>query len=961
MRIRTGYSFRVAAGSLSDVMDIVEAQGHGFAPITDRTSTFGFNRWMKMAKERGLKPVFGVELAVTKSLEAKKPSFDYWTFFAKDDLSVIHDLVNKASGQKRYENCLLYDQALEADCYKVMGNSTMLENVEDQEDLFYGLSPSLSVGMFRRFKQGGFKPFMVCDNKYPRKEDFTFYEVLAGRNASDQTYPQHIIYGDEWEKSLNRMVEQEDIDQAVENAMMVMNASKATLHAGHLVEPKRPMPLKDMCIEGAKKLGVDLSDPVYRDRLEKELDLIHQKEFEDYFYIIADMVKYARSQMVVGPARGSSCGSLVCYLLEITTIDPIPYGLIFERFIDINRDDLPDIDIDFSDQKRHKVFEYMAKVYGKDHIARLGTVAMYQPRSAVNEAGAALKIPRWKCDSALDSLIVRSGGDSRALDTLEDTLRTTPNGQKLLKEHPEIMVATKMEGHPRHHSQHAAGIIVTDKPVNAYVATDQITGATHCDKKDAEELNLLKIDALGLTQLSVFEDALQMAGLAIDGQGFDLESIPLDDKKAFDVLNDGHFSGIFQFNGLALQSLTKQTKVVELDDIIAITALARPGPLTSGGATEWIKRKNGESPISYPHPLFQPFLEDTRGIVLYQEQVMEIGRQIGDLSWGDVTALRKAMSKSLGKEYFDQFGDKFKEAAHKKGIPMDVLEKVWDDLCAYGAWAFNKSHSVAYGLISYWCCWLKANYPLEFAAATLNHEDDPAKQIAILRELHEEGIGYKPVDVDISTSKWQIDKDNGLLVGPVQNVKGVGPKTAQMIDKAREGDNKLSPKHRKLLTDPVTPIDSLWPITDRINEVMPDPSERNIHSKITKIGDIGEDHDQDTKFLIIAVAKTINPRDENEPIMVARRKTADWDGVLKDGPIDSLNLQMEDDSGIIYCKVSRFKFHQHGKHIVDRGRPGKSIYAIKGTAMANRRFLMVDMVRYIGDMDPKYDDKRSED
>lgn len=948
MRIRTGYSFRSAVGKLPDVMEAIKVSGMPFAPITDRGSIFGYVKWMKLCKENGIKPVFGIELAVSENPQAKKPIMDHWTFIAKTDIVPIFDLLEIATNQFRYESVLTYEQAMAEDCIKIIGHVTNLEAIDPKTpDIYVGLSPSLSVAQFRKAQSLWFKFIACSDNKYPKLGDEGLYEVICGRGASIQTYPQHILDEAEWRLSLARVVQETDKDEAWANALSAGKISSATLKTGQMLIPEKLKSLREMCIEGAEKLGCDLTKPEYLARMDRELGLIADKEFEDYFYIISDLVKWARERMIVGPARGSSCGSLVCYLLEITSIDPLPYGLIFERFIDINRYDLPDIDIDFSDQKRAMVFEYMEEKYGRDHVARLGTVAMYQPRSAMKEAGAALGVPRWKCEKALDSLIERSVGDSRALDTLEDTLRMTPNGKDLLRDYPEILVATKMEGHPRHAGQHAAGILLTQEPVKKYIGIDSRTGATQCDKKDAETLDLLKIDALGLTQLAIFEDTLEMCGFPHDH----LEKVPLDDDEAFGVLNRFHFSGIFQFQGITLQSLSRQTVITELDDIIAITALGRPGPLASGGAAEWIMRKNGKRKIEYPHPLFEPYLEDTRGVVLYQEQVMEICRQIGDLSWGDVTALRKAMSKSLGKEYFDQFGDKFKSAAVKKGIPADVLEKVWDDLCAYGSWAFNKSHSVAYGVISYWCCWLKAHHPVEFAAATLQHETDPTKQIKILREMAEEGIGYVAVDAELSTGVWRAGVIDGerVLIGPVQNVKGIGPKLAQQIVSARARNENLPDRAMKLLANPVTPIDSLWPITDRISEIMPDPTDRNIWTPPTKIGDIDESHKHDQSFVIIATAKTISPRDENETITIARRGYE-----IKSGPTATLNLQMEDDTGIIYCKIGRWKYNEMGRGVVERGRPEKAIYAIKGSAMAGRRFLLVNNVRYIGDMDPKY-------
>ena len=941
MKIRTGYSFRAAVGSIDNVMARIQECNYPVAPISDRASTFGYVKWRKAAGKTGLRPIYGVELAVTDSINAKKPSVDFWTFFAIDDLKWLNKLVELATNQFRYQPLLTYEQATSAaGVFKVTGHRPLIEKIAPSDDLYVALAPSTSRGLFKKAKDAGFQFLTTSDNHYPKPEDKELYEVLIGRNASSQTYPQHIMT--EEELTVNLEWAGDTLIDAFENTRKLMQASTATLRQGVLLKPEKPKSLRELCIEGAARLNCDLSDPVYAERLDRELRLIDEKQFEDYFFIIADIMQWARRQMICGPARGSSCGSLVCYLLQITTIDPIPYGLIFERFIDTTRTDLPDIDLDFSDTKRHLVFEYMIEKYGRERVARLGTVALYKPRSAIAEAGAALDIPKWKTERILESIVTRSSGDSRALQIMEDTFKDTPAGQALLEEFPELRIAEKMEGHPRHSSQHAAGIVLTEEAVTNYIAIDSRTGATQCDKKDAEELNLLKIDALGLTQLSVFEDALEMAGLPMDH----LDTVPLDDPKAFDVINRGAFSGIFQFNGVALQSIANQIKTTHIEDIISTTALARPGPMASGGTNEWVKRKRGDHTVTYAHPVFQPYLENTLGIVAYQEQVMEIGRQVGDLTWEDVTALRKAMSKSLGKEYFDQFGNRWKEGARKRGIPEDVLDKIWDDLCAYGAWAFNRSHSVAYGLVSYYCCWLKAYYPFEFAAATLQHETDPAKQIHLLREMNEEGIDYVPADKDKSTDRWQASTINGvrILLGPVQNVRGIGPKMVSQIVSSRIRGEPLPSRAAKLLTNPVTDIDSLWPVRDAIRRIMPDPAANGIVSQITpviKVQTRGEDHE----VVVFVVARQIKPKDENEAVNVAKR------GFKLSGPTASINLNMADDSDVIFCKIGRFEYQRMGRDVIDRDKAGKALYAVKGIVPANFRMIRVKMIRYIGDID----------
>lgn len=953
IRIRTGYSFRQAAGHVKEVAQRLKEIGAQEAPITDRASTFGWLAWKQEAEALGLRPIYGVELAVTADIAAKKPVVDYWTFLARDSLKPINDLVALATSQFRYQPLLRMDQALDAvgACSVMVGHRAQLAGLKPPEGpVAIGLTGATSRGYLKAAIRDGWRLVATGDNRFPRAEDKPFYEVLVGKNAEVQTYPQHILSAEEWWDTVRTHVDSREIALALDRAEEWRAASTAVPLRAELPHPPRPDTLEGLCRAGAAALGIDLENEVYKARLLKELSLIEQKGYEDYFYIVADLVQWARKRMIVGPARGSSCGSLVCYLLGITRVDPIPYGLIFERFVDVNRTDMPDIDIDFSDQERWQVFDYLASQYGPDHVARLGTVAYFRPRSALAEIGPALRIPPWVCTAVTESLIERSSGDSRALQTLEDTLATTPAGRRFAEKYPNAMVITRFEGHPRHYSQHAAGVVIASEPISKYVAIDNRTHATMCDKEDAEKLNLLKIDALGLTQLSIFEDTISAAGL----EQSILDEIPLEDQAAFDILNAGSFSGIFQFNGIALQSITEQFKVTRFNDIVSITALGRPGPLASGGAHEWVRRKNGISPITYPHPLFEPYLSDTLGIPLYQEQVMEIGRNIGNLSWADVSALRKAMSKSLGKEYFDQFGDPWKAAAIAKGVAPKDAEKIWDDLCAYGAMGFNKSHAVAYGLISYWCCWFKAHYPHEFAAASLTHEKNPDAQIKMLREMESEGFIYEPFDADLSADKWRavVRGTQKVLLGPLTNVEGVGPKGQETLLSARARGERPPDALMKRLNAGKTKLHSLWPISDAFKRLIPDPLAVKLHSPVSKIGAM-EKRARDYEVVLFCTFIKINPRDENEEIMVARRGHR-----IEDGMETSLNLQMMDDTGQIFGKVSRYDYAKIGPDIVDRGRSGKALYLVKGLMRGHRgdpsntfKMVSVKRVRYIGDLD----------
>jgi DNA-directed DNA polymerase III PolC len=867
------------------------------------------------------------------------------TFLAKDNLKSLNQLVHLATSIAAKTPHLRYEDVNNAEgVIKIAGERAQLELLDPSDkDLYMALSPALPKGLYTQAVERKFKFIACSENYYPLAKDKEIYRVALGKRSNTQSYPMYILSDDEWDKSI-RIASDLHKSKAITNRKKVFAKCNAKLLPAELLTPRKNRTLRELCLDGAERLGINLTDPIYGDRLDRELDLIEEKKFEDYFFIIADLVCYAKTKMIVGPARGSSCGSLVCYLLNITAVDPIPYGLIFERFIDTTRADLPDIDIDFSDARRFEAFKYAEEKYGKDHVARLGTVTLFKPTSALNQAGASLRVPKWMVTKVSDTIVERSLGDARAWQTIEDTLESTDAGRLMIKDFPSMKLAQQMEGHPNSSSQHAAGLLLTQSPILDHVAVHGQTNVAMCDKYDAESLNMLKIDALGLTQLSIFERTLELIGeKSVNGY---LEKLPLDDPLAFKILNDFKFAGIFQFNGIALQNLVKQVRDINhLDDIIAITALARPGPLATGGANLWCKRRTGREPILYNHPIVEPYLKETLGIVIYQEQVLTMGREIGDLSWAQVTALRKAMSKSLGVEYFNQFGDPWKIGAMKRGMSQGVADKMWDDLCSMGSWAFNKAHAVAYGLVSYYCCYLKAHYPLEFAAATLDAESEPDRQIQLLREMKGEGIDYVDVDPDHSGKLWSIA--NNKLIGPLTSIKGIGPAFVNEIINARKKGIPLRPTIANRLKEAKTDIKTLYPVKAFIERNYPDLESINIVSKVHNLIDI-----QCGKFgrfepiLAIAIAVRINPRDENEEVNIRRRG-----GEVVTGPTKYLNMFFRDDTDEIFVKVDRKDFEQYAVPIIERGRPGKAIYAIKGTVPPNFRMISVDRIKYLGDID----------
>ena len=683
--IRTGFSFNTAVGALEDITSRLLEIGWTDAPMCDRGGTHGYVRWTKACEAAGLRPVYGVELAVSPDPSASPPATDHMIFLARDSLRPLNDLVGLATSVGRGEPMITYADAEAAGLIAIAGERAIVEKVDWDVTLF-GLSPATPKWQWAEAKAAGARAVAIPRNLYPREADLEFFRITLGRKAGTQTYPQWITSDEELVKHLRWVATEEEIADGVRLRGETLASSLATLKRAVMIKPRREKSLEAMCREGAARLGVDLDDPVYKERVERELDMIERKDFTDYFHLLAEMVNWAKERMVVGPARGSSCGSLVCYLIGITAIDPLKHDLIFERFIDITRKDLPDVDLDFSEAHRDLVFEHIEQLY-PGRVARLGNVSTFGIKSALNTAGLNLRIPHSITDAVAETAIKRAMGDSRRDSTVEDTLYQTESGKRMMSEYPEAKIIIRMEGHPHNASRHAAGLVATSEPITDYVAVDSRSGTAMCDKYDAESLNLLKVDALGLTQLTIFERAMELIGVKpVSGWH---ERLPLDDPKVFEVLNQRKFCGIFQFEGNAMRSLSEQITFESLDDIIATTALVRPGPMASGNTDRWVARRLGKA-VEYPHPVLEPYLRDTLGVVIYQETILKIGREVGDLSWEDVTKLRQAMSKSLGLEFFARYGEKWVPGAVEKGIPPDVAKKFFDSMCHMGAWAFNK-------------------------------------------------------------------------------------------------------------------------------------------------------------------------------------------------------------------------------------------------------------------------------
>lgn len=917
LRLRSEYSFRKAYGKPDEILKQLRTQ-HGaqltHAAITDIGGTWGHVSWAKACKRADVKPVFGVELLVVRdATKRERQNTASVVLLARnaDGLQELYRLVSRANADDHfyYTPRLDYGDLLLAsdNIYRLWSVGTLFELIEERDTNLLLLTPSASSWNRRAMAQRAWRKVVASENHYITPEDRAVYEILAQRDKVTRTTPMHILSEDEL-----RLAVPEADDACFALTRAIAEECAVSLPVAQNVKINVDLSLYEQCIEGARARsmplsddGMQLRDEVYQHRLMREIEMIERKQFTDYFNLVSDMVRWAKQHMLVGPARGSSAGSLVCYLLAITDVDPILHDLMFERFIDITRADLPDIDIDFQDTRRDMVFEYLRDKYGEQRVGRIGTVARLKAKSALGDVAKELNIPSWEIRDVQDAVIERSTGDARAQFAVMDALDTLEIGRALVAKYPSMRLAAKLEAHAQHTGKHAAGIIVAQDPIQNFCSIDHAQQA-QIDKKDAEALNMLKIDALGLRTLSIIQDTLDSIGKSRDW----LINYPLDDAEAFEVLNAERWSGIFQFEGYALQSLARQMKVRSFDDLQVIGALARPGPLHCGAATQFISRRIGNESITYMHPLCQQDTASTYGIVIYQEQVMALGRTVGNLSWEEVSELRKAMSKSLGEEFFNRYWVRFEEGAAANGIPSAEARRIWDKICTFGSWAFNKSHSVSYGIISYWCCVLKAHYPLEFAAASLRNVKDQEQGVQILRDLVEEGFVYVPVDAEQSGETWRVH--DGRLLGGLTNIKGVGIAKARDIIARRDAGRPLLPGQRKLLSDPRTPYDDIFEGKRRFGDVYANPRAHRVMSGavsfIKEIGDPGE-------YIFIAKIKEKNLRDLNEYGNVVKRGGK----IVKNDPL-FLNLVLEDDTGSIIARVNRFDYKHWGAPLIERAK-----------------------------------------
>ena len=534
--------------------------------------------------------------------------------------------------------------------------------------------------------------------------------------------------------------------------------------------------LRQLAVEGIEKLGLTTQE--YKDRLDEELGVIASKNFASYFLVVGDMINWAKENDIrVGPGRGSAAGSLVCYALGITDVDPIKYNLLFFRFINPERNDFPDIDTDFEDRRRKEVKDYLKKKF--KHVASISTYTYFKDKGVIRDAARVFMVPLQEVNRAL-----------KPVDTFEDFVES-PNTKEFRAKYPEVLwLAERLRGRIRSVGVHAAGVVVAKDDIRKFApvesredSQDKVSGripVVAYDMDTVADIGLIKLDALGLKTLSVISDTLKSIKDR-HGKDINLSSLPFDDSKVYKMLSEGYTKGVFQAEATPYTNLLIKMGVDKFEDLAASNALVRPGAMKTVG-DDYIKRKHGDQSVSYTHPIMQPFTENTYGVIIYQEQVMQACVHLGGMSWSEADKVRKIIGKKKDAKEFDQFKDKFIDGASKH-ITKKQAENLWHMFEAHAGYSFNRSHAVAYSMLSYYTAWLKTYYPLEFMFSILKNENDKDARTEYLIEAKRLGLKVLLPHVNESQMYFSL-QDNAIRFG-LAEVKYISDSIANKIMELR--------------------------------------------------------------------------------------------------------------------------------------------------------------------------------
>ena len=967
---KTDYSFMRGFGTAEQWLARCKEIGITHLGIADYCSTWGHTFFRKAFKNSGVKLLYGVQLPVVTKLD-KDPRHSLVTLIARDNLAPLYELVSKANEQSYYRPRVTWDQLKTFDGWIIVDYLLPHHIKHPPKGAFLGINPATPDHMLKLKL-----PRVPCYGpRFPSPETrqgFQLFQAISegARMGEVDIDAMHMLRQSEFDVVYKPVgITKGDL----KNLQIIADKTTADIPKGTLIVPKvykdKIARLREMAMAGAELKGLlkgggkkkavwTWKDPAYSERLERELAVIYEKKFEDYFFFVEDIVRFAKGRMFVGPGRGSAGGSLLCFLLDITSVDPLKFGTMFERFLDITRSDWPDIDIDFPDNRREEVFEYLKKKYGAERVARLGTISEFGGKSAINDTGKATGVPVDVCrefgkyTEGVGQGVVISPG--RIFGTGPENTMLTDEHYKLVEKFPQIKLAAMIDSHARHHGVHAAGVVVTQGPVTDFGALTK-EGTLAMDMRAAEDIGLVKMDALGLRTLSIIQDACDLAGI----EPKNLYDLDWEDQKVYDtIFNKDRVTGIFQFEGHAVRSLMKGLgKVERFDDICALTSLARPGPLIGGAAEGWVKCRRGDAEPRELHPC----LESTHGVICYQEQMMKIVRDLAGFDEPSVNGMRRAVGKKdpeklrgyrekfvtgYATHEFDRLQTADTKVEDLKAYCQSVAEELWDELCEFGSYAFNLSHAVEYSMISFMCAWLKTYHPLPFAVACLRYAVDDEQGKNLLRELKEEGFDYVPFDPQKSRSTWAII--DGKLYGGFDSVRGFGQKTADTLVAKRNADPKgwldklTSSQRNRLLAEHNTPWHTLTYFGDTYGQLYENPGEfkrpyapAGFRGPVVKVRDIP---DQKGNYAFLGRIIRTSKRDMNEESRLAKRE-----GQRMEKNDYFINLAIEDDTGEVGATVNRFKADDF-KWLLEQDTSERDFFFRGNIIGEGRRWIFIDNI-----------------
>jgi DNA polymerase-3 subunit alpha len=805
--------------------------------ITDHGNMFGVMEFYKTALKENVKPIIGMEAYVSKQpIGTKfnggniKKIYNHLVLLAKN-LHGYKNLIKLATFgylQGFYYRPLIDDAMLEEHSEGLIGLSGCLKGIipelliNDRRneavdrlkkylDIFNGefyleiMDHGIDEEIIARqhlldLSQDMSVPVVATnDSHYLKKEHAEAHEVmLCIQTQTTMSDPNrfklssHEMYfktGEEMEQLFIA------VPEAIENTRIIADKCNVLLDHGKFYLPKSKIPepdihlgadkyLEKLAYEGLAKRFPKI-DKKLDHRLAEELSVIQRMRFSDYFLVVKDFTDFAKKNGIpVGPGRGSAAGSLVSYALGITNIDPLRYGLLFERFLNKDRVTMPDIDMDFCFERRDEVIKYVKQRYGEDCVSQIITFGSMNARAVVRDVGRAMDVPLNEVDRLAKMIPTTVGVTLKyALETINE-LRTTVESNPIYKQMFEY--AQIFEGMARHASTHAAGVVIAPEPLINYLPlyksqkTDEIT--TQYSMNYIEDIGLLKMDILGLRTLTVINDCVDM--VRNKGVNLDLEKIPLDDKKTYELFAKGHTVGVFQFEGSGMRDYLRKLKPETIEDLTAMNALYRPGPLSNNMVDDFIKRKHGENPIEYIHPKLESILRETYGVIIYQEQVMQIAGELAGFSLGHADILRRAMGKK-NSEMMRQKKEEFVAGCVKNNVSKTIANELFDLIDKFAGYGFNKSHSAGYALVAYQTAYLKTYYPCEFMAATMSSEMDQTDRIVrLIEECSQMDIPLLPPDIMKSEVKFAVETE-GVRFG-LGAIKNVGQTAAQALINERE-------------------------------------------------------------------------------------------------------------------------------------------------------------------------------